>query len=63
MDHPLPDALHIRPNPDDPALTLIVRARGRWFLALLGAERIVFDGAPKGVPDGRAQQQRKGAEG
>lgn len=43
-------------------LTLIGRARGRRFLAVSGAERIVFDGAPEGVPDEGARHRRKGAD-
>jgi FdhD protein len=40
-------------------LTLIGRAKGRRFLALAGAERIVFDGDPRAVADEPARLQRK----
>jgi FdhD protein len=42
-------------------LTLIGRARGRRFLALSGAERIVFDADPEHVEDEAARHGRKGA--
>lgn len=41
-------------------LTLIGRARGRRFLALSGAERIVFDADPEHVEDEAARHGRKG---
>src|SRR3954464_14509136 len=41
-------------------LTLIGRARGRRFLALSGAERIVFDADPHHVPDEERRFARKG---
>jgi FdhD protein len=40
-------------------LTLIGRARGRRFVALAGAERIVFDGDPRAVGDEPARLARK----
>jgi len=40
-------------------LTLIGRARGRRFVALAGAERIVFDSDPRGVGDEPARLARK----
>ncbi len=40
-------------------LTLIGRAKGRRFVALAGAERIVFDGDPRGVGDEPARLARK----
>src|SRR5438876_5079057 len=40
-------------------LTLIGRARGRRFVALSGAERIVFDGAPESVGEEPARLARK----
>jgi FdhD protein len=40
-------------------LTLIGRAKGRRFVALAGAERIVFDGDPKSVGDEPARLARK----
>ncbi len=43
-------------------LTLIGRARGRRFLALAGAERIVFDSDPGYVAEESARHRRKGAE-
>lgn len=42
-------------------LTLIGRARGKRFLALSGAERIVFDADPGHVLEDAASQRRKGA--
>ena len=42
-------------------LTLIGRARGRRFLALSGAERIVFDQDVNSVADEGARQRRKAA--
>ncbi len=42
-------------------LTLIGRARGRRFLALSGAERIVRDAGPGDMPDEGARHRRKGA--
>ena len=41
-------------------LTLIGRARGRRFLALAGAERIVFDSSPDAVAEEGARHGRKG---
>jgi FdhD protein len=41
-------------------LTLIGRARGRRFLALSGAERIVFDADPHHVPEEERRFARKG---
>ena len=41
-------------------LTLIGRARGKRFLALSGAERIVFDADPRHVPDEERRFARKG---
>ncbi|MEM1044870.1 MAG: formate dehydrogenase accessory sulfurtransferase FdhD [Pseudomonadota bacterium] len=43
-------------------LTLIGRARGKRFVALSGAERIVFDLDPDSVPDEDRKHRRKGAE-
>ncbi len=43
-------------------LTLIGRARGKRFIALSGAERIVFDLDPDTVPEEGARHGRKGAE-
>jgi FdhD protein len=40
-------------------LTLIGRAKGKRFVALSGAERIVFDGDPGAVEDEGKRQQRK----
>src|SRR5579864_8808547 len=40
-------------------LTLIGRAKGRRFVALAGAERIVFDGDPKSVSDEPPRLTRK----
>ena len=42
-------------------LTLIGRARGRRFLALSGAERIVFDADPRHVEEEDPRFRRKGA--
>jgi FdhD protein len=42
-------------------LTLIGRARGKRFLALAGAERIVFDQDLDFVEDESAKSRRKGA--
>ncbi len=42
-------------------LTLIGRARGKRFLALSGAERIVFDADPNFAEDERPSRNRKGA--
>jgi FdhD protein len=42
-------------------LTLIGRARGKRFLALSGAERIVFDADPNFAEDERPSRHRKGA--
>jgi FdhD protein len=42
-------------------LTLIGRARGKRFLALSGAERIVFDADPSFAEDERPSRHRKGA--
>ena len=41
-------------------LTLIGRARGKRFLALSGAERIVFDADPRHAPDEDRRFARKG---
>ena len=41
-------------------LTLIGRARGQRFLALSGAERIVFDADPRHVPEEERRFGRKG---
>ena len=43
-------------------LTLIGRAKGRRFLALSGAERIVFDADPHHQPDEERRFGRKGAQ-
>ncbi|HWK47232.1 MAG TPA: formate dehydrogenase accessory sulfurtransferase FdhD [Stellaceae bacterium] len=43
-------------------LTLIGRAKGKRFLALAGAERIVFDQDPEGVAEEDSRRQRKAAE-
>jgi FdhD protein len=40
-------------------LTLVGRAKGRRFVALAGAERIVFDGDPRAVGDEPARLSRK----
>ena len=42
-------------------LTLIGRARGQRFVALAGAERIVYDADPDAVDDEPAAMQRKAA--
>jgi FdhD protein len=42
-------------------LTLIGRARGRRFLAVSGAERIVFDADPGHAPEETAAHRRKSA--
>jgi FdhD protein len=42
-------------------LTLIGRARGKRFMALSGAERIVYDLDPASVPEEAAEHRRKGA--
>ena len=42
-------------------LTLIGRARGRRFLALSGAERIVFDADPRSAADEERRHARKGS--
>ena len=44
-------------------LTLIGRAKGKRFLALSGAERIVFDADPGYEPDEERRFARKGARG
>jgi FdhD protein len=41
-------------------LTLIGRARGKRFVALSGAERIVFDADPAGFPEEDRRHARKG---
>jgi FdhD protein len=41
-------------------LTLIGRARGKRFLALSGAERIVFDADPRHIPEEERRFARKG---
>jgi FdhD protein len=43
-------------------LTLIGRARGKRFVALSGAERIVFDGDPRGVADELPRLARKSSQ-
>jgi FdhD protein len=43
-------------------LTLIGRARGKRFVALSGAERIVYDADPGSVPDEDRRHRRKGAD-
>jgi FdhD protein len=40
-------------------LTLIGRARGKRFIVLSGAQRVVYDADPGGVPDESKQHQRK----
>src|SRR5712691_9571296 len=40
-------------------LTLIGRAKGRRFVALSGAERIVFDGDPRAIEEEAPQSRRK----
>ena len=42
-------------------LTLIGRARGRRFMAVSGAERIVFDADPADMPEEGARHRRKAA--
>jgi FdhD protein len=42
-------------------LTLIGRARGKRFVALSGAERILYDLDPASVPEEAAEHRRKGA--
>jgi FdhD protein len=44
-------------------LTLIGRMRGKRFLCLAGAERLVWDADPAGVPEEAARHRRKAAEG
>ncbi len=44
-------------------LTLVGRARGRRFVALSGAERIVFDSDPTSVDEEDARYRRKGSHG
>ena len=44
-------------------LTLIGRARGRRFLALSGAERIVFDADPRLAAEEDRRHARKGSGG
>jgi FdhD protein len=43
-------------------LTLIGRARGKRFVALSGAERIVFDADPAHVEEENVRHGRKGAQ-
>ncbi|MCP4246776.1 MAG: sulfurtransferase FdhD, partial [bacterium] len=43
-------------------LTLVGRAKGRRFLALAGAERIVFDADLRGVVEESAAVQRKAGQ-
>jgi FdhD protein len=43
-------------------LTLIGRARGKRFVALSGAERVVFDADPGPVADEDRRHARKGAD-
>jgi FdhD protein len=43
-------------------LTLIGRARGKRFLAVSGAERIVYDASPAEIDDESKASRRKGAE-
>jgi len=45
------------------ALTLIGRARGNRFLALSGAERIVYDADPAAVPEESRKVSRKASLG
>jgi FdhD protein len=40
-------------------LTLIGRAKGKRFVVLSGAERVLYDTDPKGVPDEAKTLQRK----
>ena len=42
-------------------LTLIGRARGQRFIALSGADRIVFDRDPRSVEEESARHRRKAA--
>ena len=42
-------------------LTLIGRARGKRFIALAGAERIIFDSDPAAMEDEPDRMNRKGA--
>jgi FdhD protein len=42
-------------------LTLIGRARGQRFVALSGAERIIFDGDPNEIGEEDARHRRKSA--
>lgn len=42
-------------------LTLIGRARGTRFVALSGAERLIFDLDPAKIPDEMSRQRRKGS--
>jgi FdhD protein len=44
-------------------LTLVGRARGKRFVALAGAERIVFDGDPRAIGDEPARLSRKASVG
>jgi FdhD protein len=44
-------------------LTLIGRARGKRFLALSGAHRIIFDADPASAEDESPRTRRKSAEG
>ena len=44
-------------------LTLIGRARGKRFVALSGAERIVYDSDPDEIPEEDARHRRKSAVG
>ncbi len=43
-------------------LTLIGRMRGRRFVCLSGAERLVWDADPAAVPEEAAGRRRKSAE-
>jgi FdhD protein len=40
-------------------LTLIGRAKGKRFVVLSGAERVLYDADPKGIPDEAKTLQRK----
>jgi FdhD protein len=42
-------------------MTLVGRMRGKRFLCLSGAERLVFDADPEAVGDEPAKHRRKGA--